>query len=265
VQVKSMLGGLGGMSPQALQEAMKDPKIQDMMKKAMSDPEFVKKMQAMQEAMKDPAVQQQMQAMQQFQSNEALKKKMEELKDDPELKDMFEDIKKNGMGAFQKYYNDPKVLAKIGSRIQDVVPAQSAAPQAAPEDQAPPEINTLIDAAKYGDIEAVEDFIAIGKDVNTKDEELRSPLHFAAGTGNTEIARILIESGAELECRDSKGNTPLHYAAGYGRPDVTRVLCDCGCDRSAKNGTGKTPADLVAAAPKNPINADPALCQKLRP
>ena len=230
----------------------------------MKNPEFMKKIQAMQESMKDPAVMQQMQQMQQFQQNEAIKKRMEELKDDPELKVMFDDIKANGMGAFQKYYNDPKVLAKIGSRLQDVVPPEAAPQSESPEDSLP-EINNLIDAAKYGDIEAIEDFIAIGKDVNMKDEEQRSPLHFAAGTGNTEICKILIESGAELECRDSKGNTPLHYAAGYGRPDATRVLCDCGCDKSAKNGTGKTPADLVAAAPKNPINADAALCQKLRP
>jgi hypothetical protein len=37
-------------------------------------------------------------------------------------------------------------------------------------------VNDLLDAAKYGDMEAVEDFIAIGKDVNMKDEVGRTPL-----------------------------------------------------------------------------------------
>lgn len=39
-----------------------------------------------------------------------------------------------------------------------------------------PEVNDLLDAAKYGDLEAVEDFIAIGKDVNMKDDVGRTPL-----------------------------------------------------------------------------------------
>ena len=72
--------------------------------------------------------------------------------------------------AMMKYYNDPKFLAKLGSKISDVVPTPSAAAAAAaagagPAAAAMPEINTLLDAAKYGDLEAVEDFIAIGKDV----------------------------------------------------------------------------------------------------
>ena len=53
-----------------------------------------------------------------------------------------------------KYYNDPKFLAKLGTKISDVVPTGegvTAAPPtiggAAPP-QAPPEINTILDAAK---------------------------------------------------------------------------------------------------------------------
>lgn len=64
-----------------------------------------------------------------------------------------------------------QVLAKIGERLGDVqvqVPppgAAAAAPGAAPRPPAAdvPEIDNLFDAAKYGDLEAVEDFIAIGK------------------------------------------------------------------------------------------------------
>ena len=67
-----------------------------------------------------------------------------------------------------KYYNDPKFLSKLGSKLGDVVPPAGAAgvmPAAAAGMAAPaaPEINDMIDASKYGDLEAVEDFIAIGK------------------------------------------------------------------------------------------------------
>ena len=67
---------------------------------------------------------------------------------------MFEDIQKNGMQAMMKYWNDPKVLAKIGERMGDIptsAPAEGAAAAAAPAAaaQAPaPEINDLRDAAK---------------------------------------------------------------------------------------------------------------------
>lgn len=68
---------------------------------------------------------------------------------------MFEDIQKNGMQAMMKYWNDPKVLAKIGERMGDIptsAPAEGAAAAAAAPAaaaQAPaPEINDLRDAAK---------------------------------------------------------------------------------------------------------------------
>ncbi len=66
-----------------------------------------------------------------------------------------------------------QVLAKLGERLGDVqvqVPPPGAAPAAAaaagaqrPPMADVPEIDNLFDAAKYGDLEAVEDFIAIGK------------------------------------------------------------------------------------------------------
>jgi hypothetical protein len=69
-----------------------------------------------------------------------------------------------------------QVLAKIGERLGDVqvqVPPPGAAAAAAgaaaaasagrPAAADVPDIDNLIDAAKYGDLEAVEDFIAIGK------------------------------------------------------------------------------------------------------
>jgi len=39
--------------------------------------------------------------------------KLDDLANDPELKPIFEDIKKNGMSALEKYWNDDKLMAKI--------------------------------------------------------------------------------------------------------------------------------------------------------
>jgi len=42
---------------------------------------------------------------------------LEDLQNDPELKPIFEDIKKNGMGALEKYWNDDKLMAKISKAM----------------------------------------------------------------------------------------------------------------------------------------------------
>lgn len=75
--------------------------------------------------------------------------------------------------AYMKMMNDPTFLAKVGAKLGDLpLQAMAQAPPQQPGAAAaaamappppPPEINDLIDAAKYGDAEAVEDFIAVGK------------------------------------------------------------------------------------------------------
>merc|ERR1719188_2561656 len=43
--------------------------------------------------------------------------KLEDLRNDPELQPIFEDIKKNGMSALEKYWNDDKLMAKISKAM----------------------------------------------------------------------------------------------------------------------------------------------------
>ena len=56
-------------------------------------------------------------------------------------------------------------------------------------------------ACRYGDLEAVEDFIAIGKDVNESDGEQRTPLHYAVAYNHEKIVDELHASGADLEAK----------------------------------------------------------------
>ena len=81
--------------------------------------------------------------------------------DDPDLQPMLADIQKNGMGALMKYWNDPTWLSKVGGKLGDVTAATAAsqgaavpaqAPRAGPA--APPEVNTLFDAAKCAPLAA---------------------------------------------------------------------------------------------------------------
>lgn len=184
---------------------------------------------------------------------------------------MFEEIQTAGMPALMKYMNDPEWLAKVGAKMGDVAEmlaagggagaggvggaAAAGAPTAAAT-AAIPTVNNLFDAAKAGDLEAVEDFVAIGRDVDEADEGGRTPLHFAVAYGHAAVARELLGSGASLDAREKQGNTPLHYACGYGRAELVNLLVGAGADASAENGEGKTPLELVTGEPRNPLNAD---------
>lgn len=98
---------------------------------------------------------------------------------------------------------------------------------------------------RYGDLEAAEDFIAIGRDVNAADPDGRTPLHYAVAYNQHDVLAALIDASANLEAEDNKQNTPLHYACGYGRGECAESLIEAGANTGATNSTGKTGLDLV--------------------
>mmetsp|Transcript_41314 Transcript_41314/g.106978 ORF Transcript_41314/g.106978 Transcript_41314/m.106978 type:complete len:293 (+) Transcript_41314:91-969(+) len=236
--------------------------MQKAYEEAMKDPEQAERIKQMEEAMKNPAMMQQMQQMAQQMQSGGMMEKMQALKDDPQFKDRFAEAEKKGMQGVMELMNDQEFMTALGKKLGPVGPGAAAAaqPMAPP---AEPEIENLLDAAKYGDAEAVEDFISIGKDVNMADAESRTPLHYATAHSQPHIITALVEAGANLEATDSKDNTPLHYAAGYGRMEEAKLLLNLGASPAAKNSTGKTPLDLVKLNDQNPINADDDLLAKL--
>lgn len=103
-----------------------------------------------------------------------------------------------------------------------------------------PEITTLLEAARYGDLEAVEDFIAIGKEVTTADKEGRTPLHYAAAIDHVEV-RARSQPLLQNHCCDP--NARFFYAIHDGgmswRLPLTLLLlrltniAHAGCNRFA--------------------------------
>jgi hypothetical protein len=238
--------------------------------KSMADPKMKAQMESMQKVMSDPKMQEQMQNQAAAFQDPAFKAKIEQMKDDPEFKDMFDELKKGGMGALMKFWNDPVLLKKFNDKLGMSVGGGGAGagagagagpPGAGPGQE--PVVEDLLSAAKYGDAEAVEDYIAIGKDVNEVDDNSRAPLHFAAGSGNIEIANLLLEAGANVDSKDTKMNTPLHYSTGYGHVDMSRLLVENGSVVSLQNANGKKPKDLASLNPENPILKDEDLMTKL--
>lgn len=90
----------------------------------------------------------------------------------------------------------------------------------------------------------VECLINAGADVNTRTSFKATPLHFAA----TERSfAILIEKGAEIDAKDNEGNTSLHYAIKGNKMEVVRALIKAGADVNTTNTKTQTPLDCAIA------------------
>ena len=61
-------------------------------------------------------------------------------------------------------------------------------------------------------------------DVNWKDQNGKTPLHYAACKGHKEIAELLIANGADVNAKDDKGRTPLDRAIKYQRTETVDLL-----------------------------------------
>ena len=93
-------------------------------------------------------------------------------------------------------------------------------------------------AATDGNIKAVKQHLAAGKDVNAKDFAGWTPLHYAAIGGEKEVVELLIAKGTNVNAKMVDGRTPLD-AAIYGKNPET-------ADLLRKHG-GKTGEELEAA------------------
>ena len=91
-------------------------------------------------------------------------------------------------------------------------------------------------AAWEGDIKAIEQHLAAGKDVNAKDELYGdTPLLWAAGFGHKGVVKMLITKGADVNAKADEGWTPLHYATGGNDMEIVELLIDKGAHMNTKN------------------------------
>ena len=68
----------------------------------------------------------------------------------------------------------------------------------------------------------------------------------AATNGHLEICRLLIDKGAQVEAKNSNGFTSLHFAAYRGHVEIVSLLCDRGADVEARDNFGFRPIHEAA-------------------
>ena len=82
---------------------------------------------------------------------------------------------------------------------------------------------------------------------NARNENGRTPMHYAAQGTSPATVTALAKAGANLSAPDDKGGwTPLHLAAWFSTtPAVVAALLAAGADPTAKDKAGKTPWDYA--------------------
>ncbi|GFH13325.1 ANK_REP_REGION domain-containing protein [Haematococcus lacustris] len=81
----------------------------------------------------------------------------------------------------------------------------------------------LHDAAKKGNLGALQTALSSGQDIESTDSKERTCLLIAASQGHTEIVKYLVdEREADVDAEDADGNTALHLAAAAGHTDCVK-------------------------------------------
>merc|ERR1719440_994983 len=112
-----------------------------------------------------------------------------------------------------------KVSQKMGGLPQELKPALEKI------EETP--LN-LHEAAKNGDLKAVNEYLAKKQPLDGQDGKGITPLGYAIGANRIAVVKLLLDNRANPYAVDSSGNSGLHYAAGYGRKELTEFLLKVG-------------------------------------
>ena len=111
----------------------------------------------------------------------------------------------------------------------------------------------LADAVQHRDKEAVQSLLRRDPNVNARQADGATALHWAAHWGDVETAARLVRAGANVNARNDYGITPLSLAAASGNGAVIQRLLEAGADPNATVRQGETP--LMAAARTGHVDA----------
>ncbi|KAH9970076.1 ankyrin repeat-containing domain protein [Russula compacta] len=99
-------------------------------------------------------------------------------------------------------------------------------------------------------LEVVRVLIELNADVNSRDNEGKTPLNrllcISHGDGGFELAKFLLDHGADADTVDNEGSTLLHAASSRGCVKVVQLLLERGGNIHVQNEMGRTPLHRAA-------------------
>merc|ERR1712137_352536 len=169
-----------------------------------------------------------------------VQERIKSLEHDPELAPILEDIKKNGMEAVMKYYQDEELMLKFSQKMGGL--PQELNPVLKKIEESP---LTLHEAAKNGDLKAVQEFLGRNRPLDAQDHRGITALGYAIGANRIAVVKLLLDNRANPFAVDASGNSGLHYAAGYGRKELVEYLLKVGTSVNQANAQGQTPFSVA--------------------
>ncbi len=103
-------------------------------------------------------------------------------------------------------------------------------------------------AVDTGNVDAIEQYIAAGTDLNVADPAGgNTPLNLASVFGKTEVVQALIDGGANLEIKNNEGASPLYNASFFCHPKIVKALLEKGADVDTTNKHGTSLLEVMEA------------------
>ena len=99
---------------------------------------------------------------------------------------------------------------------------------------------TLIEAVKAGNGEVVRTLLRQGGNVNAREPDGMTALHWAVRADDVETAQLLLRAGANANAANRYGITPLFLAATNGNAVVVDLLLKAGANASDSKPEGET-------------------------
>ncbi len=88
--------------------------------------------------------------------------------------------------------------------------------------------------------------LAGGADVNEKNADGLTPLHYAAAIGLLPVAKLLLEKGADVNAVDNRKVTPLFFATQEGHAEIVKLLIAHKADVNLQHMHGASPLHVTA-------------------
>ena len=130
------------------------------------------------------------------------------------------------------------LAAPWGVVLAAVAVVAAASPASATDD--------VIAAARAGDVAAVRALVADGADVDARQGDGATALHWAAHRGDLTLAEALLAAGADVDAANALDATPLWLASQNGDALLVARLLAAGADANVSLKMGETP--LMSAA-----------------
>ncbi|MEZ5419866.1 MAG: ankyrin repeat domain-containing protein [Vicinamibacterales bacterium] len=106
----------------------------------------------------------------------------------------------------------------------------------------------LVDAVKRRDADEVRALLADKVDVNAREGDGATALHWAVHAEAADLVTLLLDAGARPELANDLGVTPLHLAAAAAQAAIARQLLEAGAPADAATPAGVTPLMEAARA-----------------